>query len=224
MKSPAVNFYTSDFLTGTAFMSNKVVGSYIKALCYQHQLGRLSVEQIAELTKDLNEEEKQQFFSKFLIDKTNKYYNKRMEFEINKKQKYSESRANNRKIKNTYEKDMKNICNSYEEHMENEIENINISINNKEDKIVKRRNIKEKDEIILERFNEFWKTYPRHEKKAECQKWYLKNRPDKELHNAIVLAIKFHGISKEWEENEGKFIPYPTTYLNQKRWEDFKND
>lgn len=99
-----------------------------------------------------------------------------------------------------------------------------ISNNKLEDKIVKRRNIKEKDEIILERFNEFWKTYPRHEKKAECQKWYLKNRPDKELHNAIVLAIKFHGISKEWEEQEGKFIPYPTTYLNQKRWEDFKND
>lgn len=136
MKSPAVNFYTSDFLTGTTFMSNKTVGAYIRILSYQHQLGHLSEEYINKIIYDLDENEKQQLFSKLIKDKKGNYYNERMDNEIFKKQKYSESRANNRKNKITYEKDMNNICKSYDKHMENEIEVVidNINNNNKEDK------------------------------------------------------------------------------------------
>src|SRR5574344_659013 len=101
MKSPAVNFYTSDFLTGTTFMSNKTVGAYIRILSYQHQLGHLSEEHINKIIYDLDENEKQQFFSKLIKDKKGNYYNERMDNEIFKKQKYSESRANNRKNKIT---------------------------------------------------------------------------------------------------------------------------
>lgn len=39
MKDPAVLFYTSDFLTGTMFMTNEQVGIYIRLLCSQHQHG-----------------------------------------------------------------------------------------------------------------------------------------------------------------------------------------
>ena len=130
-KNPAVNFYTSDFLTGTAFMSNEQVGAYIRLLSYQHQYGRLTEEQVLTITKD------EQVLSKFKRDKKGNFYNERMEFEIEKKKKYSESRSKNRlnstkkeesKIK-TYDKDMKNICKTYEKHMENENENININKN-----------------------------------------------------------------------------------------------
>jgi len=38
-KDPAFLFYTSDFLTGTIFMTNEQVGIYIKLLCAQHQHG-----------------------------------------------------------------------------------------------------------------------------------------------------------------------------------------
>jgi len=38
-KDPAILFYTSDFLTGIAFMSNEQIGIYIKLLCLQHQHG-----------------------------------------------------------------------------------------------------------------------------------------------------------------------------------------
>lgn len=38
-KDPAFLFYTSDFLTGTMFMSNEQVGLYIRLLCAQHQHG-----------------------------------------------------------------------------------------------------------------------------------------------------------------------------------------
>jgi uncharacterized protein YdaU (DUF1376 family) len=38
-KDPAVLFYTSDFLTGTMFMTDEQVGVYIRLLCAQHQHG-----------------------------------------------------------------------------------------------------------------------------------------------------------------------------------------
>lgn len=38
-KDPAFLFYTQDFLTGTMFMSNAQVGTYIRLLCAQHQHG-----------------------------------------------------------------------------------------------------------------------------------------------------------------------------------------
>jgi uncharacterized protein YdaU (DUF1376 family) len=39
MKDPAFLFYSSDFLTGTMFMTNEQVGLYIRMLCAQHQHG-----------------------------------------------------------------------------------------------------------------------------------------------------------------------------------------
>lgn len=127
-KNPAVNFYTSDFLTGTAFMSNCQVGAYIRLLSYQHQYGHLSKKQMHSITKD------PVVLSKFLQDENGFFYNKRMDFEIEKKSKYSESRSKNRlkcKTKSTsYENHMKNISSSYDKHMENINENINGNINN----------------------------------------------------------------------------------------------
>lgn len=146
MKNPAVNFYTSDFLTGTTFMNNAQVGAYIRLLSYQHQLGHLTEEQVFSVTKD------KAVLSKFKRDKKGLYFNERMEKETTKKKKYSESRARNRSNTNkkqgsetkTYEKDMKNICNSYEKHMENE----NIYINNtkKENRDIRGMGEEEKEE------------------------------------------------------------------------------
>ena len=131
-KNPAINFYTSDFLTGTTFMSNEQVGAYIRLLSYQHQLGHLTEEQVFAITKD------SKVLSKFSKDKKGLFFNKRMEFETKKKQKYSESRAKNRLKstkkekgkKETYDKHMINISSNCLNHMENENENIYIYINN----------------------------------------------------------------------------------------------
>lgn len=125
MKDPAFLFYSNDFLSGTMLMSNEEVGIYIKLLCLQHQQGHLKEEDMLSIgaTKKI--------FSKFIKDEEGNYYNERLEYEANKRKAYSESRKNNRKKKETYEKDMLNICNSYEEHMENE--NININNNSKKD-------------------------------------------------------------------------------------------
>ena len=114
-KDPAVLFYTSDFLTGTTLMSNEQVGKYIRLLCIQHQKGVLSEKDMLKICDSYDED----IFDKF--EKTEEgYFNKRMRDEFEKRKKYSESRANNRKKK----EDMKNICDSYEQHMEIENENL----------------------------------------------------------------------------------------------------
>lgn len=131
MKDPAFLFYSSDFLSGTMLMTDEEIGQYIKLLCLQHQKGHLKEKDMLNICKTYNED----IFSKFKKDEEGNYYNERLEYEANKRKAYSESRRNNRKKKETYEKDMKNICNSYEQHMGNANANENININKDNSKV-----------------------------------------------------------------------------------------
>lgn len=120
-KDPAVLFYTSDFLTGTALMTNEQVGKYIKLLCLQHQHGHLSEEQMIFICGTYDKD----IFSKFLKDDNGCYYQERMEKEFLRRKNFCDSRKHNRNAKN------KDICKTYDNHMsqhmetENENENIN---------------------------------------------------------------------------------------------------
>ena len=120
-KDPAFLFYSSDFLTGTMFMSDTQIGKYIKILCTQHQKGHLSEKDMLKICKRYDKD----IFEKFVKDENGKYYNIRLEKEIEKRSAYSKSRSDNRKNKINFE----NICFSYVKHMENENININ-NINN----------------------------------------------------------------------------------------------
>ena len=120
-KDPAFLFYSSDFLTGTMFMSDSQLGKYIKILCTQHQKGHLSEKDMLKICKRYDKD----IFEKFVKDESGKYYNIRLEKEIEKRSAYSKSRSDNRKNKINFE----NICFSYVKHMENENININ-NINN----------------------------------------------------------------------------------------------
>ncbi len=227
MKDPAFLFYSSDFLSGTMLMSDEEVGQYMRLLCLQHQKGHLKEKDMLNICKKYNEE----IFSKFKKDKDNNYYNERLEYEVNKRKAYSESRRNNRKKKEekeTYVKDMKNICNSYEEHMENENINININkniIRNRDrDKGGMGEEEEEKEPEILDiwetQFDEFYRLYPKKVKKQEVKKWFQKNKPTNELFSSIMHSLEQFRASKDWQKDGGQFIPYPITWLNQKRWED----
>lgn len=131
MKDPAFLFYSSDFLSGTMLMTDEEIGQYIKLLCLQHQKGHLKEKDMLNICKTYNED----IFSKFKKDEEGNYYNERLEYEANKRKAYSESRRNNRKKKETYEKDMKNIYNSYEQHMGNANANENRNINKNNSKV-----------------------------------------------------------------------------------------
>ena len=93
MKEPAFTFYTSDFLTGVANLTMKERGQYITLLCLQHQLGHLSIKTIKLNIKDIS----QDVLKKFKKDEEENYYNERLEFEINKREKYIQHQRENGK-------------------------------------------------------------------------------------------------------------------------------
>ncbi len=78
--------------------------------------------------------------------------------------------------------------------------------------------------IYAQMFNAFWSIYPKKKNKAKSRDWYLRHKPSKELHEEIILSLYYFKDSDEWKKNNGQFIPYPTTFLSQRRWEDLRND
>ena len=124
-KDPAILFYTSDFITGTLTMTDDQKGKYITLLCLQHQQGYLTDEDMLNICKTYDKK----IYSKFIKNGDGFYYNERMKKESERRQKYSESRRQNRKI-----------CKTYDNHMETitETENINRNkTNNNKSKIKK---------------------------------------------------------------------------------------
>lgn len=138
-KDPAFLFYSSDFLTGTALMSDEQVGKYIKLLCYQHQKGHLTERDMLKICSTHDED----IFCKFEKDENGLYYNARLQQEVEKRKAYSESRRQNR-----IKKDMNNISNSYDKHMENENENVIVNRNS----IKNKKNLGKKEETIYRSF------------------------------------------------------------------------
>lgn len=117
-KDPAFLFYPGDFSTGTQFFTDDQVGKYVRLLMAQHQLGHLEEKHMIFICKSYDKD----IFSKFDKDSLGLYYNKRLEDEIVKRKKYTESRGKNRSSKNI-------ISNSYDEHMENKNKDIYIVSN-----------------------------------------------------------------------------------------------
>lgn len=192
MKDPAFLFYSNDFLSGTMLMTDEETGQYIKLLCLQHQKGHLKEKDMLNICKSYNEE----IFSKFKKDKDENYYNERLEYEVNKRKAYSESRRNNRRKKETYEKDMKNICNSYEEHMENENVNENININKNNSKRVSKGK-KEEEKIHFAEFVSM--TNAEHEKLVST---YGKDFADQ----CILVLDNYKGSSGKTYKNDYRAI------------------
>ena len=73
---------------------------------------------------------------------------------------------------------------------------------------------------VIAGFIAFWKVYPNRKAKVTAQKAWKKLNPDQKLKERIFADIAEKKKSEEWNEEGGKYIPYPATYLNQRRWED----
>jgi uncharacterized protein YdaU (DUF1376 family) len=89
---------------------------------------------------------------------------------------------------------------------------VTLTTNNKQETI----NNKQLTNLTLERFDIFWKNYPRKISKELAKKSWLKINPDDELTEKIIKAVSYQKLS----EREEKFIPHASTWLNGKRWED----
>lgn len=72
-----------------------------------------------------------------------------------------------------------------------------------------------------ERFEEFWKLYPRKLAKDTALRAWRKMQGDQHF-DAIMANIRLRLRVKDWETTPERkqFIPHATTYLNQRRWLD----
>jgi uncharacterized protein YdaU (DUF1376 family) len=92
-KDPAFLFYPNDWLGGTMGMTFEEKGAYMDLLMMQFNRGRLSQNHIIRL---IGEDLWREILPKFTQDQSGLFYNIRLEEEQNKRQKYTESRRNNR--------------------------------------------------------------------------------------------------------------------------------
>ena len=71
-------------------------------------------------------------------------------------------------------------------------------------------------------FSDFWKEYPKKTAKADAQKAFGKLNMNDALMERVMDGL-FRAIESEaWLKDGGKFIPYPATWINGRRWEDGK--
>lgn len=70
------------------------------------------------------------------------------------------------------------------------------------------------------RFAEFWTEYPKKVgKKAALTSW-KRLKPDADLFERIMQAVAIAKNSEQWNREGGRFIPNPSTWINQGRWDD----
>ena len=73
------------------------------------------------------------------------------------------------------------------------------------------------DEPAWERF---WAMYPRKVDKAKAIRAWNRLKADRKLMQTMSAALKAQKASEEWRRDNGRAIPYPSTWLNNRRWED----
>lgn len=69
-------------------------------------------------------------------------------------------------------------------------------------------------------FENFWQLYPNKKGKGAALKSWRKIKPNKEFADKIINAVKIQKTWPEWTKDNGQFIPMPSTWLNQERWDD----
>lgn len=68
-------------------------------------------------------------------------------------------------------------------------------------------------------FEIFWKAYPKKKSKGTAERAFEKAIKKTDL-DTILCAIEDQKDSKQWQEKDGQFIPYPATWLNAECWKD----
>ena len=85
---------------------------------------------------------------------------------------------------------------------------------------VKLREVKLSKDKCSFSFNTFWKEYPKKVSKQQAQKVFWRIDPDDELLDKMLNAIQMFKKTEGWQKEGGKYIPMPSTWLSQERWED----
>ena len=72
----------------------------------------------------------------------------------------------------------------------------------------------------LEGFAQFYRLYPRKQKRPQAEAAWKKIKPDTELRETIIAALAKHCLRPDWIKEKGQFVPLPASWLNGRCWED----
>ena len=95
-----------------------------------------------------------------------------------------------------------------------------ISTGHTPDSLEKRRDREEKNTVDKKasthvfNFNKFWSLYPKKTGKQKCLSLWTKKKPPIEI---VLKAVAWQQRSEQWKKG---FIPNPSTWLNEGRWDD----
>jgi hypothetical protein len=70
-------------------------------------------------------------------------------------------------------------------------------------------------------FEEFWKSWPKSQRKggkATCQAKWVKLKLDLQA-DQIIKHVEWMKTTDQWKKGDGAFIPSPLVYINQMRWD-----
>ena len=210
-KDPAFLFYPADFLVGVSDLTMEERGQYITLLCLQHSKGRLSEKNIKVAIGSVSPD----VLAKFTKDEDGCYYNIRLETEIVKRERFCAKQYENGckggRPKKATENPNKTQAkpNGYPKQNPSENENINENKN-----INKDVNIN----YIKSLFDTFWDIYPKKIAKQYAYKCFVKIEDLENQYDNIIESVKRHKMWKGWSDS--RYIPYPSTFINQRRWED----
>jgi hypothetical protein len=69
-------------------------------------------------------------------------------------------------------------------------------------------------------FDKFWQAYPKKVGKDDARKAFDKRKPDDGLLAAMLSTLAVQVNTQQWTKDNGQFVPNPSTWLNQGRWQD----
>jgi hypothetical protein len=185
-------FYSGDVLQDTAMLNTKTKGVYMSIMCLHMKNICFSKQQICSFCEVLNEHESESLFS-VLKEIEGCFFIEWVLDSIKKRREYSISRSKNRTKSNENEtKDIKNISKTYVKHMVNENE---IVIEDKKEKVIK----SELEKV----FDEFLEMRKKIKKPATLKAIeLLKNKIRKLSNGSEQLAIQIieQSIVNSWQD------------------------
>lgn len=69
-------------------------------------------------------------------------------------------------------------------------------------------------------FVEVWEIYPRKTGKGGAWKVWQKLKITQTLAKKIIESVKSYSKTKQWQKDDGQFVPHLVTFLNQRRFDD----
>ena len=67
-------------------------------------------------------------------------------------------------------------------------------------------------------FDTFWAAYPRKQAKGDARKAWIQTARIRPSMDELLKSISDACRSDQWQENSGKYIPLPASWLRGERW------